>query len=435
MNDLVDLIRSTVSYSKDPGGEIIIRRAKGSSIRLPVINQAETRENANTLAKTLLSEMSVADVLDALKRSVTQVKSDFIRAHDGFRVARGARRGSVLTIGELHAFAVAAGYCFDSLPRTKGDSGVRVGIGVMAPAVQDCGKNLIKLIWKTTGHEIIDLGNTVKPKNWLNAILHKKLSVVGISCMTNKCIDNLRKLLSLLVQSAAEIPIIVGGVAVNKVIAFNLGDEYGINIYYGKDICDAAEILQKSLMNKAIPVPDVKIVEEITLQNDTLPIIEQRKLRIFKIRISDIVIDGDARIGCSSCSGDKRRLCPLEIGFEKQKSLDESIEFSRNFKYAVLVSTEIPDENNRSSCKSLWESLLKVEQHFELCSNQAQAFRFPMTCPFCLPRECQLHKGFCVFPTLYRDVHEQYNINISNTLSKVFGDNKPTGICSIILVR
>lgn len=59
-----------------------------------------------------------------------------------------------------------------------------------------------------------------------------------------------------------------------------------------------------------------------------------------------------------------------------------------------------------------------------------------MTCPFCRPKDWSLLKGEgCVFPFLYRPLREQYNINVPETLSKVFGDGSPTGICSIILVR
>jgi len=34
----------------------------------------------------------------------------------------------------------------------------------MAPARQDCGKNLIKLVWQGAGCEVIDLGANLKPQ-------------------------------------------------------------------------------------------------------------------------------------------------------------------------------------------------------------------------------------------------------------------------------
>ena len=109
-------------------------------------------------------------------------------------------------------------------------------------------------------------------------------------------------------------------------------------------------------MNSPVEVPAVKEVEEIGIPAEFSPVMDRHGFRLFKIRISDIAIDGDARRGCAFCSGDKRRLCPLEIGYEKQKSIEESIQFVNSFKFAVLILAEIPDENHRSKCKSLWET-------------------------------------------------------------------------------
>lgn len=59
-----------------------------------------------------------------------------------------------------------------------------------------------------------------------------------------------------------------------------------------------------------------------------------------------------------------------------------------------------------------------------------------MTCPFCRREDGKLlKKEPCMFPAFYRGLHEQYNVNITRTLERVFGDDKPVGICAIILVR
>jgi hypothetical protein len=189
-------------------------------------------------------------------------------------------------------------------------------------------------------------------------------------------------------------------------------------------------------MSAPVEVPAVKEPEEISTPAELSPVIGRHGFRLFSIRISDIVIDSDARKGCSFCCGDKTRLCALdEIGYEKQRSLEESVRFVGSFKFAVLVVAEGQDESDRPRCKSMWEDLLRVEQYFDSAFNAAHAFKFPMTCPFCLPKECKLRKGECTFPFLYRQLHEQYNINVHETLVNIFGDGTPTGVCSIILVR
>jgi len=435
MSGIGDRIWDAVVYQLEPTGKVKVGRVKGSSISLPAIDEPKTLLNVQSLMSDMVSTLPVDQVLAELKESVCLVKSFYSQTHDGFRVARGTGKGRTITIGDLYSFGIAAGYCFDLLPSEKPDTDTRVGIGVMAPAIQDCGKNLVKLIWRSAGFDVVDLGNTIQPETWLKEISQQKLSLVGISCMSNRCIDNVHRFLWALVQHSLRLPVIIGGIAVNRVTAFNLTREYGIPIYYGQDVNDAVEVLEKALANSPVEVPEVKELKEIAIPTEISPVTDSHSFRLFKIRIPDIAIDRDARRGCFSCSGDKKRLCPLEIGYEKQKSIEESIQFIHSFKFAVLILAEIPNENHRSKCKSLWEGLLGVEQYFNSAFNSAHAFKFPMTCPFCLPKECKLQKGECMFPFLYRQLHEQYNINIFETLANVFGDAKPTGICSIILVR
>jgi methylmalonyl-CoA mutase cobalamin-binding subunit len=435
MHELIEKIRSAVAYHMDSNGKVRQNRPQGASLDLPQIEEQETRRNTDALMAQLLSEASAETVIAHLKASVQFVKSYYTRAHDGFRVAKGTGKGRSITVGDLYAFSVAAGYCFDFLPEAERQTGTRIGIGVMAPAIQDCGKNLIKIVWKAAGYEVVDLGNTLQPERWLEEIGQRDLSLVGISCMTTKCIDNVHRLLSSMEEQSMNLPVIMGGIAANRAMAFNFSKTYGLPIYYGTDVGDAVEVLEKALSKRPVEIPTIKEVEEMGSPAEILKETNRHGFRLFRIRISDILMDEDAREGCSHCSGDKRRLCPLEIGYEKLKSLKESTGLVNNYGYAVLVFAEIPDETDRPKCKSMWQGLLRAEQYFAAVSNDAHAFKFPMTCPFCLPKECTLPKGKCTFESLYRPLHEQYNINVKKTLANVFGDGAPCGICSIILVR
>jgi methylmalonyl-CoA mutase cobalamin-binding subunit len=435
MNNLFEDLRSALVYRADSKGNVLLKRMRGSSIDLPEIDEPATHRKVEFLMKQLLSHASSDIVLSNLRDSVSFVKSLYAQTHDGFRVAKGAGRGRGITVSDVYCFSVAASFCLDFLPPTKRETDASVGIGVMAPAIQDCGKNLIKLIWKVAGFDVVDFGNTVHPEAWLSEISRQDFSAVGISCMANKCLVNVRKLLDSLTHRGLSLPVVIGGIATNRLMAFDLAKEYGLPVYYGCDMNDATEVLERALAKIPVEVPEIKNVEDVSIPAGLSTATEPHDFRLFKIRISDIVIDADARRGCSYCSGDKKRLCPLEIGYEKQKSLEESIQFVSSFKFAVMVLADIPDESHRSKCKSVWEGLLGVEQYFNSAFNSAHAFKFPMTCPFCLPKECKLQKGECMFPFLYRQLHEQYNINVPRTLANVLGDAKPTGICSIILVR
>jgi hypothetical protein len=83
-----------------------------------------------------------------LRNAVGEIKALYIETHDGFSHAGGISRRDRIKVSDMYAFSVAAGYCFESLPPVSRSSGHRVAIGLMAPARQDCGKDLIRLVWQ-----------------------------------------------------------------------------------------------------------------------------------------------------------------------------------------------------------------------------------------------------------------------------------------------
>ncbi len=146
MRDLTALVRSAVVCRRDSAGEVQLQRVKGSSISLPLVDEQRTRDNIERLMAELLNEMPAESLLSAIKESVSVLKSNYTQTHDGFRVAKGTGIGRSVTIADLYSSVIAASYCFDLLPVVKRDTEIGVGIGVMASAIQDCGKNLIKLV-------------------------------------------------------------------------------------------------------------------------------------------------------------------------------------------------------------------------------------------------------------------------------------------------
>jgi methylmalonyl-CoA mutase cobalamin-binding subunit len=68
---------------------------------------------------------------------------------------------------------------------------------------------LIKLVWKAAGFDVVDLGNTAAPAMWFKEIAQRSLSVVGISCMTNRCLDTVRRLLGSFSEHNVNLPVII----------------------------------------------------------------------------------------------------------------------------------------------------------------------------------------------------------------------------------
>jgi cobalamin-dependent methionine synthase I len=170
-----------------------------------------------------------------MKSGISSIKSLYNSTHDGFRIAKGVRKDGRITVGEIYAFSVAAAICFELLTRNKQESKHNIAIGVMAPAVQDCGKNLIRMVWQASGHQVIDFGIKLEPKKCLELILENRISVLGLSIMVNAALARLRELLELIAENRIDVAICLGGMSVNCLITHKLSLEFNLPLYYGQE--------------------------------------------------------------------------------------------------------------------------------------------------------------------------------------------------------
>ncbi len=434
MKEFVDQIFQSIEYQLDNKGEILFQK-QGSSYRIPIIDEDKTKKNVKAIIEDLLARKSLDRTIGKIKNAISHIQFLYILSHDGFRIAKGIPKDEKILVCDIYTFSVAARYLFELLPKKKKTSSLKICAGVMSPAFQDSGVNLVKRIWETVGYDVIDLGNKVKPEDWINAIDNHQLSLISVSCMTNKSIKNLNKLLKKLSQRDEKIPVITGGVAVNKIIAHDSSEKYNLPLYFVQGINDADSVLLKALSDNPIDIPEIKKTEDFPPPPAILPITAKHGIKLYKIRISDIVINKNSRKRCSACSGNRKKNCPLNLGYERQKTLEESHRFINSFKFAILSVVDIPEENDRKRCKTIWYDFIRLEQFFDSRSNSAYAFRLPMICPFCLPKDCRLPKGECVYPAFYRQVPETYNINVLKTLDNAFGGKGTGSEYSIILVK
>lgn len=138
-------------------------------------------------------------------------------------------------------------------PSLKGASGATKGKMVLATVfgdVHDIGKNLVGSILANQGFDIIDLGKQVPLSSIVEAVKREKPDAVGLSALlvtTSKqmaqCVEEFDKL-------NWNIPILIGGAAVNKEFASRIevlqdNRSYNGGVYYAKDAFEASKILEQ----------------------------------------------------------------------------------------------------------------------------------------------------------------------------------------------
>jgi methanogenic corrinoid protein MtbC1 len=101
-------------------------------------------------------------------------------------------------------------------------------IGTVAGDLHDIGKNLVAMVVKGGGWEIVDLGVDVSPERFADAVQGKPNCIVGLSALLTTTMVNMEKTIALLKERNFAGKVIIGGAPVTKEFADKVGaDAYG----------------------------------------------------------------------------------------------------------------------------------------------------------------------------------------------------------------
>jgi len=114
----------------------------------------------------------------------------------------------------------------------------KVVIGTAKGDLHDIGKNLVGIMLKGAGFEVIDLGNDVTAERFVDTAVDSGAKVIGISALLTTTMSSMKDVTDLVRDRglAGEIHTIVGGAPVSKEFADEIGADG-----YGYDAANAVE--------------------------------------------------------------------------------------------------------------------------------------------------------------------------------------------------
>src|SRR5512143_3858942 len=115
----------------------------------------------------------------------------------------------------------------------------KIVLGTVKGDLHDIGKNLVGILLKGAGFEVIDLGHDVAPEAFVEAALREGASLIGLSALLTTTMPRMREVVELLKQRglAGCVRTIVGGAPVREGFAREIGaDDYA---------CDAARAVER----------------------------------------------------------------------------------------------------------------------------------------------------------------------------------------------
>jgi 5-methyltetrahydrofolate--homocysteine methyltransferase len=115
----------------------------------------------------------------------------------------------------------------------------KVVIGTVKGDLHDIGKNLVGIMLKGAGFEVIDLGHDVAPEAFVDAAVREGAPLIGMSALLTTTMTRMRDVVALLRERglAGKVRTIVGGAPVSADFAREIGaDDYA---------CDAATAVDR----------------------------------------------------------------------------------------------------------------------------------------------------------------------------------------------
>ncbi len=113
-----------------------------------------------------------------------------------------------------------------------------VVIGTIKDDLHDIGKNLVRMMMESKGLNVIDLGNSVPPKKYVEAAIKHDADIIACSALLTTTMVHIKDVVTELAKSplAGKVKIMIGGAPVNEAFREKIGADY-----YTPDASTAAE--------------------------------------------------------------------------------------------------------------------------------------------------------------------------------------------------
>jgi 5-methyltetrahydrofolate--homocysteine methyltransferase len=108
----------------------------------------------------------------------------------------------------------------------------RVVLGTVQGDLHDIGKNLVAIMLKGAGFDVIDLGNDVSPERFVDTAVKEQAPVIGLSALLTTTMPVMKGVVDLIKQRglSGKVRVVIGGAPVSEQYAREIGaDGYGFD--------------------------------------------------------------------------------------------------------------------------------------------------------------------------------------------------------------
>lgn len=197
------------------------------------LQRGDNNEVAHLTAEAIGNDLDLQMILDDGLIAGMDVIGEQFRTHAIFLPeVLLAARAMYAGLDQIEPLLAASG------ARSRG----KVVIGTVQGDLHDIGKNLVGIMLRGAGYQVIDLGNDVSPEEFVRAAREEEARVIGMSALLTTTMPIMGRTIEHLEQEGLrnEIHAIVGGAPVSEDFANQIGA-----VGYGFDGMSAVEMVKR----------------------------------------------------------------------------------------------------------------------------------------------------------------------------------------------
>ncbi|MDD5998594.1 MAG: homocysteine S-methyltransferase family protein [Lachnospiraceae bacterium] len=145
-------------------------------------------------------------------------------------------------ISSAEAMETAISYVEPMLPRAEGGSMATIVVATVEGDIHDIGKNLVVLMLKNYGYNVIDLGKDVPKEEIVATAIKEHAAIIGLSALMTTTMMRMKDVVEYAKEQNCTAKIIIGG----AVITQSFADEIGAD-GYSKDAAEACRVVERLL--------------------------------------------------------------------------------------------------------------------------------------------------------------------------------------------
>ncbi len=149
------------------------------------------------------------------------------------------------------AMKAAVGHLEQFMQKSETSRRGKIVLATVKGDVHDIGKNLVEIILKNNGYDVVNLGIKVPPEELIDAYRKHKPDAIGLSGLLVKSAQQMVTTVGDFRDAGIEIPVLVGGAALSEKFAKNkIAPSYGKAVCYARDAMSGLRLMNR-LMDPA----------------------------------------------------------------------------------------------------------------------------------------------------------------------------------------